>query len=88
MAQLWLTYDENAEPFGCRPDAAEHAVRSHGWTRKRSQDSQIRALLPQGVMQAYVLKVAAALQAQAGDSRHAVPAPVCEPPAPVFRRAA
>lgn len=88
MAQLWLTYHELAEAFDFGLDVAEHVVRSRGWTRKRSQDSQIRVLLPQDVMQAYVLKVAAGLQAAASINTYAAPASAYQPPSPAFRQAA
>lgn len=65
MAQLWLTYEEVADAFDCGVDEARRAIASCGWTRKRSHDGFIRALLPQDVMQAYIRRVAAQMQPQA-----------------------
>lgn len=82
VPQLWLTYEEIAEAFGCRPEVAEEAVVSGRWTRKRSRDMLVRALLPQDVMQVYVVNAAAKFQGRTTPQKSAAVMADLSPTAP------
>ncbi|WP_298965346.1 hypothetical protein [uncultured Methylobacterium sp.] len=47
MPQIWLTYDEMADHFGCSATEARSGAISQGWRRRRCSDGATRVkLLP------------------------------------------
>jgi hypothetical protein len=55
MAQLWLTFEEIQEMFGCDAADARRRVIANEWERRRGHDGLTRALLPADVAHDYML---------------------------------
>jgi len=55
MAQVWLTFEEIQEMFGCDAGEARRCVIANEWERRRGHDGQTRALLPPEVAHDYML---------------------------------
>jgi hypothetical protein len=55
MAQLWLTFEEIQEMFGCDAAGARRRVIANEWERRRGHDGLTRALLPPEVANDYML---------------------------------
>ncbi len=90
MPQIWLTYDEMADHFGCSATEARSGAISQGWRRRRCGDGATRVkLLPDlalEYMRAQVVKHSAGtvrdLQALASSFERApAAAPLALPPA-------
>ncbi|RVU18795.1 hypothetical protein [Methylobacterium oryzihabitans] len=65
MPQIWLTYDEMADHFGCSATEARSGAISQGWRRRRCGDGATRVkLLPDmalDYMRAQVVKHSAGM---------------------------
>jgi hypothetical protein len=58
MAQIWLTYDEAGDLFGCDAHAARDRAISNGYDRRKCRDGQTRIKLSLSAAHEYMLAYA------------------------------
>ncbi len=64
MAQVWLTFEEIQEFFGCDAAEARRRVIANQWERRRCTDGLFRAELPADVAHDYMLRYRGERQVQ------------------------
>jgi hypothetical protein len=55
MAQVWLSFDEIQQAFGCDAADARRRVIANQWERRRCSDGMVRAQVPPDVAQNFFM---------------------------------
>jgi hypothetical protein len=57
MPQIWMTYKELADLYGCDTSVAREKVIANDWTRRRSRDGQTRVKLVPAAVDFFLQRV-------------------------------